>query len=390
MESGVVEIFPGTSLESGLDPKRRVWHTKALEHPGKIVLTGPYLDAAGAGYVLTLSQTIFEGRRAALHGPSDPVVAIASMDITMGYLARIIKDMLDFCNESTIKCFLMDDRGYLVSHPALFEPGTSKLLQQQHLTRQELLVSNDILNHEMFVKKKVCASHLDGTVQRYYQFNTSLDHVLTNIIHGEHCVKYQLAAVPGTNLFFGVINETCALEAFCPCSTMDRLCFNCNRMEQTECECPCECSLYAAGCQRANTTGDLEPCPPAFEQGTSRSDPTLSTWGRSSLFVQQLGVAQCPTPDCKGYERESECLGIFGCQWCSIDEGEISLPSPFCSDAYLCFKGVLGSLFPYADGTYNSQSMGDAVGREWPSVGPVAGGILAVVLIFGISLFCYR
>lgn len=28
--------------------------------------------------------------------------------------------------------------------------------------------------------------------------------------------------------------------------------------------------------------------------------------------------------------------------------------------------------------------------REWPSVGPVAGGILAVVLILGITLFCYR
>ncbi|XP_011314621.1 VWFA and cache domain-containing protein 1 [Fopius arisanus] len=391
VESGVVEVYPGTSLESGFDPKRRVWYTKALEHPGKIVLSGPYLDAAGAGYVLTLSQTIFEGRRAALHTQGDPVVAIASMDITMGYMAKVIKDMLEFCNESTIKCFLMDDRGYLVSHPALFEPGTPKLLQQQHLTRQELLVSTDILNHEMSVKKKVCVNHLDGTVQRYYQFNTSLDHVLTNIIHGEHCVKYQMAAIPGTNLFFGVVNETCALEAFCPCSTMDRTCLNCYRMEQTECECPCECSLYAEGCQRANTSSSLEPCMPAFEQGTSRNEPTASNWGRSSLYVQQLGIAQCPMPDCKTYETESDCLGIFGCQWCSIDsDGESSLASPFCSDTYLCFKGVLGSLFPYADGTYNSQSMGDVTGKEWPSVGPVAGGILAVVLIFGISLFCYR
>jgi len=30
------------------------------------------------------------------------------------------------------------------------------------------------------------------------------------------------------------------------------------------------------------------------------------------------------------------------------------------------------------------------VAQDWPSVGPVAGGILALVLILGIILFCYR
>lgn len=28
--------------------------------------------------------------------------------------------------------------------------------------------------------------------------------------------------------------------------------------------------------------------------------------------------------------------------------------------------------------------------QEWPSVGPVAGGILAIVIILGVSLFCYK
>lgn len=30
------------------------------------------------------------------------------------------------------------------------------------------------------------------------------------------------------------------------------------------------------------------------------------------------------------------------------------------------------------------------MGRDWPSVGPVAGGILTFVLILGVTLFCYR
>ena len=212
-------VYPGTLLDSGLDPLRRAWYGKALEHSGKIILTTPYLDAAGAGYIVTLSHTIYEGRSASLHANSDPIYGVMSMDLPISYLARLLRDMFPFCNESTIKCFLMDDKGWLVSHRALLEPG-SKLDQAQHLTHKELLVANDILNHELFVKKKLCASHLDGTIQRYYQFNTSLDQVLTNIVHGEHCVKYQVAAVPGTNVFLGVINETCSLRAFCPCSTV--------------------------------------------------------------------------------------------------------------------------------------------------------------------------
>ena len=104
-------------------------------------------------------------------------------------------------------------------HPSLLEPSSK--IEQQHLTMIELLVANDILNHQLFVRKQVCASLMDGTSQRHYQFNISLDEVLTNTVHGEHCVLYQLAVVPGTNVFLGIVNITCNLtNAFCPCSTV--------------------------------------------------------------------------------------------------------------------------------------------------------------------------
>ncbi|XP_034936002.1 VWFA and cache domain-containing protein 1 [Chelonus insularis] len=384
VESGVVEVYPGMALDSSLDPRKRAWYGKAIDYPGKIVLSGPYLDAGGAGYIISLSQTIFKGLNLTSHSPEDPVVAVASLDTTIGYVARLLRDMLPFCNESMIRCFLMDDKGYLIFHPSFLEPAGK--LEAQHLTHKEHLVAVDILNHEFFVKKKVCANHLDGTVQRYYQFNTSLSEVLTNIIHGENCVKYQIAAVPNTNLFFGVVNETCASSAFCPCSTMDRFCFNCKRMEQMECECPCECSLYSSGCKNTSSVNNIEPCVPPYEQGIV---PT-TRWDRVSIPAH-LTLNQCPSLNCKAYTSESECLGIVGCQWCSLDiDGESFLGNPFCSEDYTCFKGVLGTPLPYSDGFYNSQAAGDSVGKEWPSVGPVAGGILAIVLIFGVALFCYR
>ncbi|XP_012277119.1 VWFA and cache domain-containing protein 1 [Orussus abietinus] len=379
--SGVLEMYPGMVLDSGLDPKRRAWYGKAMEHPGKIVLTTPYLDAGGAGYVVTLSHTVYEGRSVALHSSTDPLLAVMSMDITMGYISRLLSEMFPFCNEARVKCFLMDDKGYLIFHPSLLDPSSK--VEQQHLTHKEVLVANDILNHELFVKKKLCASYLDGTTQRYYEFNTSLEEVLTNIVHGEHCVRYQIAAVPGTNVFLGVVNVTtpCNLRsAFCPCSTMDRLCLNCKRMEQTECECPCECSLYSSGCIQPNISS-YEPCQAPYEQGATLQTP----------WAQLTSLKPCPSFNCKAYETERECLGIVGCQWCHVDsDGETPLPIPYCSDMSLCFRGIFGSLIPYSDGTYNSQSTDEVMTREWPSVGPVAGGILALVLVLGVTLFCYR
>ncbi|XP_044016065.1 VWFA and cache domain-containing protein 1 [Aphidius gifuensis] len=396
IENGIIELYPGVSLNSNLDPKRRLWFKKSIEYPGKIILTGPYIDAGGSGYVVTLSQTISEGRRVSLHTNNDPIIAISSIDMTIGYMSRLLNDMLPFCKETTIKCFLMDDRGYLVYHPSLIESGTTKF-EQQHITHKELLVANDILNHDMFVEKKICSNNIDGTIKRYYKFNTSIDNVLTNIIHGEHCVKYQLSSVPGTNVFLGIINETCFENAFCPCSTMDRVCLNCKRMEQTECECPCECSLYNDNCEKTMTNYKLEPCQAPYEQGIQLSNSHINNGYTKTIDEQQQSssfsstIDTCPKIDCKLFDKEEDCNGIIGCVWCELDtDGETQLNTPVCTDESICYHGVLGSLLPYNDINYNSQSMNDITNNEWSSVGPIAGGILVVILIFGVTLFCYR
>ena len=62
-------------------------------------------------------------------------------------------------------------------------------------------------------------SYTDNTVQRYYQLNTSMPDVVTNVgSGGEYCKQYQIVAVPGTNVFVGVVNQTCDNPAFCACS----------------------------------------------------------------------------------------------------------------------------------------------------------------------------
>lgn len=105
-------MYPGIVLDSELDPKRRPWYTGALQQPSRLVLSPAYLDASGSGFVVSLSKVVHEGRSVGLHTSTDPVVAVMGMDVTLGYLQRMLHDMFPLCGEGTVKCFLMDDQGW--------------------------------------------------------------------------------------------------------------------------------------------------------------------------------------------------------------------------------------------------------------------------------------
>ena len=244
--SGVLIEYPASLRPASFDPLRRPWYQKAIEFPGKVVVTGPSLDPSGSGYVVSISHTVYEGKSNARHSSTDDVVAVLGIDLTLPYMHRMLWATLPFCPDrtgqvrgSSIRCFIMDERGYLLVHPNLLDPsmqGGQGNVEQQHLTHHEPLVASDLLNHDRFVLKKACSSYPDRTVQRFYQLNLTLNEqqwvdrsgapdmpvpVLTNLVHGEHCIRYQIVAIKGTNLFVGVVNQTCeSATAFCPCSTV--------------------------------------------------------------------------------------------------------------------------------------------------------------------------
>ena len=58
--NGVFLLYPGALIDKSFDPTRREWYLKAVQNPGKIIFTAPYLDVGGAGYIVTLSHTILE------------------------------------------------------------------------------------------------------------------------------------------------------------------------------------------------------------------------------------------------------------------------------------------------------------------------------------------
>jgi len=191
------------------------------------------------------------------------------------------------------------------------------------------------------VRKLGCASYQNRTLQRYYAFNTSLSSILGNVVHGER-TKYAIALIRGSNLFAAVLNSSCDGGAFCPCSTIDRECLNCKRMDQTDCECPCECPMVGDSSSPsslmyfANYTRQFPYCPPPSEHFIALPPTTqlLST------------LPNCPGSAgiCETYSTQRECLGVMGCEWCQLDVDGNSFSTAFCSSQASCFNGVLASL----------------------------------------------
>ncbi|XP_006825614.1 VWFA and cache domain-containing protein 1-like [Saccoglossus kowalevskii] len=358
-------------------------YIRAMENPGQVTLSAPYLDVGGAGYIVTLSHSVYEGKSDQRHTSADRVVATMGIDFTIKYFYKLLMEIFPICVEQYIRCFIFDDKGYLIAHPGLIEPAGTGPSEQTHITHKEPLVANDILNHPGFVRKKLCNGYNDRTVQRYFHFNASFHGILTNLKHGEHCSKYEITQIPGTNSFMGIVNQTCEdFTAFCPCSMVDRLCLNCYRMEQTECECPCECTL------------EMDQCNGSLKHHEDRN-PSCQLAVEPTKFPEvdleaTIDLPQCFDPKCHERKTKSDCFGVLDCEWCEIEaDGTSSVTTPYCASQRVCFGGVIGASTPYADQIILSDEAMPALIQSAP-VGPVAGGIMGCILVLGLIMYVYR
>ncbi|XP_060536991.1 VWFA and cache domain-containing protein 1 [Cylas formicarius] len=365
---GVLQMFPGSVLLPDLEITKRPWFLRALQNKDKVILIPPYLDQGGAGYIVTLAYATPQ--------------AVIAMDLTYGFMLKMLLKHLPFCLNQ-ITCFLIDDQGYIIYHPKLMDIKGARPVEQQHIVHRESLVANDILNHKHFIKKMLCNNYGDNTVQRYYRLNTSFSNVLVNFVPGEHCVTYRITPVPNTNIFVGIVNASCDVVAtFCPCSIVDRLCLNCNRMEQKECECPCECPLEkqaANSCQdiSQNLTNNL-PC--SWHTESSFVDATFAPEVDDNLDV-------CFPVNCQSERSHLECLGVIGCEWCKYDSDGSYLKNPFCSRLSNCFNGVYGLRTPYRENINESVLPTE---NEYSPLGPILGLVIAMCVFFVLLYICYR
>ncbi|XP_022224517.2 VWFA and cache domain-containing protein CG16868 [Drosophila obscura] len=396
--SGVLQLYPGCLLSSSYDPTRRSWFRQAMAQPGKIVSTAPYLDAGGAGYIVTLAHTIFEGKAHALHSAQqDRPVGVVALDVPYAFYYRLIVESTPLCQLPHMKCLIFEHEGYLLAHPSMLQPATPTRNQRrphEHLTHKESYLANDMLNHGQLVRKLGCTSYQNRTLQRYYAFNTSLASILGNVVHGER-TKYAIALIRGSNLFAAVLNSSCDGGAFCPCSTIDRECLNCKRMDQTDCECPCECPMVGDGNTSssfeyyANYTQHFPYCAPPSEHFIALPPTSQLLSALPSCAVSGSAVAG----GCELYSSQRECLAVMGCEWCQQDVEGNSFSAAFCASQASCFNGVLASLTPYGEldelellAAHNPQREQHA----YSAFGPLGGAVVVLGIVIAFAIYCYR
>ena len=279
--SGSFTVFPGSLMDLSYRPKNRPWYIRAISEPEKIHLLPPYMDVGGSGYIVTISQAIYKTTNQSKYSENDEVWAVIGIDLTLGYFHRILDAMVSICRRDKASCFLVDQFGYIIVHSSLSNMPTLAMIERQHLTHKEPHMMNSLLSQEdRFIRKIICNSYTDRTMQRFYRFNTSLNGIVTSVYRNEQisCAKYMIISLTTTNALFGMVDHSCdnVTTTFCPCSLTDRLCLNCHRIEQTDCECPCECPLV------------MNVCNGQFIESDDGRHPICTTAAISPPYEQQL------------------------------------------------------------------------------------------------------
>ena len=383
-DRGLLMTYPGAPFPDELDPLRQEWYLTAKKFPSKVVVTPPRLDQGGAGYILTVSQYV------SASGTQNDAGAVIGMDLTLGYINKMLLDTMPICQNMLyqgVRCFIFDHQGYLIIHPSQFDNTQHIEIEGLHLAHVEHLAVSLMLEDQTLVTRRQCKRFSDMTLQRYYHFNTSDSSSSKKKVWENSdfdCWRYKVSMLPGTNLFLAVLHTNsskCASRAdvtFCP-HNPTRSCILCNganedHLNQHQCESPCQCPLS----QCSHAKNDDEVCSP---------EPQVPP-NPDRGMMEDLSLPPCFDTNCKRHSSRSKCFGVIGCAWC---EFELKGQEAFCSEEAKCFGGVWGSHWPYDRFERGAKLVeNDYFFRKTPSLVPIAGSVLSVILFLGISAYCIR
>ncbi|VDK83242.1 unnamed protein product [Litomosoides sigmodontis] len=408
---GVMITYPATVIRDNYEPDSQLWYVRANEFPGRIIVTGPFLED-NVGQVVTISTAVFEGHAGSMHNSKDQVFAVVAMDVTVGFFSKLLRSAISICKKSR-RCVLFDDLGNVISRGIETTACNKKTrsygrsvswsaVERFHISYLEPQLATYLITKTKFVQKRQCMQWPTRSVERFFRFNISYSDALTipcddaSSVFGTKLgsIRAEVIPVPQTNLFLALINESCdpqhPIQAFCPCSVSDRRCLLCTRFDDAECECPCQCPLNCnAQCAVSSSNASLyrkTSFVPNVECSDLEECPVMATIiPFSAKPLQKTVLSECISIKCENYKTLDDCLGILGCQWCTFDsDGQTLLPNPSCVSTDQCFGGTKGRRF------LKSESQ---LAPQWPvgaPVGPVAAGIMSVFLIMVMAVYCYR
>ncbi|MTH53963.1 HAMP domain-containing protein [Bacillus mangrovi] len=106
-DQGTMYSFPKSEFPSGYDPRERDWYKEAMKDGGESIVTPPYKDAVSGKMVVTIANTLSDGR------------GVLAMDIDLGAVAKAADEAKIGTKGYPI---ILDSSGKIVVHPTL-KPG---------------------------------------------------------------------------------------------------------------------------------------------------------------------------------------------------------------------------------------------------------------------------
>jgi methyl-accepting chemotaxis protein len=98
---------PAAQFPADYDPTSRPWYKKAIENPGEVVWTEPYVDVVTNKHTVTLAKAVKEG---------DRILGVVGIDMSLDTVAKMVNS-LDVGYKGYP--FLFDQNGFGIVHPEL-------------------------------------------------------------------------------------------------------------------------------------------------------------------------------------------------------------------------------------------------------------------------------
>ena len=139
---------------------------RAAANEGLVSLTAPYLDPLGAGFIVSISQSLKTA-----YGKKTPFGVIGADLTVSNFGAMYRKHIGKRCLHSYKKlhCFLVDSNGFIVYHPHFDNAynDSSKVLNK-HITVTDAKIARDLIRSGVMVRRE-CQNFNLLKLQRFYE-----------------------------------------------------------------------------------------------------------------------------------------------------------------------------------------------------------------------------
>ncbi|CAC5388604.1 unnamed protein product [Mytilus coruscus] len=344
---GVMRLYPGVELPKNYDHTRRAWYKRTIALKGQDVVSAPYLDLWGSGYLITLSKTITEGS-GSVPG-SGQTVAVIGTDFTINYFYQMMQNTYSDCrNIQQFSCFILDSSGYIVI-----------------CIIEESAIAEDLINNNM-MNKASCIDFETIKEQFTYRVATNgFDRMNSN-------ARYKIDPVPNSNIFIVIRQRVYTTSTMC-CSIYG-ISPDSHKCSSKSCDCLCYKDANFDYCSNTYTLlGDAA-------QTCSPRDPELQTENlNDEEKIKNLQF--CFDPKCSTRTQKSDCFGVAGCSWCVRDSNDQELQQPYCALQSVCYFGQVGSKDPYKNCVGDNCNTDEEGGINGGAIGGIVIGVLVVVII---------